>query len=188
MGYVRSLTAGLLALMMVVGVFIALSFAVASVILVRDDASDAEAVEIVAAEDVAETTLIEPESAAPEPETTVASESAPTSTAVAPTAAAPTESLSTIESPGVGRVSCSGPDTGGGFAIGVSDAGVDAEPVVVAVDLVTADGSRDGRVVEVLVAGQSTASVAVAGTTGTAYAGCEITAIQRGERVLITRS
>ncbi|MEM7337602.1 MAG: hypothetical protein AAF467_03075 [Actinomycetota bacterium] len=185
MGYVRSLTAGILALMMVVGVFIALAFAVASVLLVRDGS---EAVETVAVDDTAAPTVTEPDVDLDEPEPTPAPDTTPTSEVVEPTAAAPAASLSTIESPGVGQVSCSGPDNGGGFAVGVRDADIDAEPVVVAFDLVKTDGTRDQRIVEVSVAGRSEASVAVTATPGSPYSTCEITAIQRGERVLITGS
>lgn len=75
------------------------------------------------------------------------------------------------------------------FAVTVNAIAAGSEPLLVAVELATVDGLRLSRTVEAVVTDASVAvTVPVPDSVGREYAGCQVTAVQQGDRVVLTGS
>ena len=118
--------------------------------------------------------------------TTIASTDAPTNQ---PAAANPPPSSinAPVAETAVGTVSCTRSVEDEPFTVQVMSADRHPEPLVVAVDLVTADGMRQRRTIEAAVVDPAASTAAaVADSTGPGYTNCAVVAVQHGDRVILT--
>ncbi|MEM9130923.1 MAG: hypothetical protein AAF962_11960 [Actinomycetota bacterium] len=185
MGFIGNLARWGLAIFIVAGFVLALSFAIASAFIIpRQDVRDTSvAAELVADARTTGTVAAElvPEAEPIDPSTTV-SQTAP------PLAAAPraVDGIPPQLDTSIASLSCSRPGDPASqaepYVLTISEPADDPEPLVVAVDLALSDGRVERRTVEA--AGGIPTEVTVPQSGGAAYVGCSIVAVQQGDQVV----